>query len=233
VDAALSFGLRSAPKLFNTVADALEWIAKHLGTEFLWHFLDYSITISRPETEECAFSLHLLCARLGIPLAIEKVEGPSTCLPFLGIEIDSIAQELRLPADKLIRLRALLGEWERKTSCTKQELQPLAGQLQHAASVVRPGRSFIRRLYDLLSTVAGQHHHVRLSAGIKSDLSWWRNFINQWNRVTFLFVCAPCSPSTAFESDASGSWGAGAVWQHRYRLKLSSSSTFLRYASQG
>ena len=31
VDAALPFGLRSAPKLFNAVADALEWIAKHLG----------------------------------------------------------------------------------------------------------------------------------------------------------------------------------------------------------
>ena len=215
VDAALPFGLRSAPKLFNAVADALEWIAKHLGIEFLWHYLDDFITIGRPETEECAFSLHLLmdlCARLGIPLAIEKVEGPSTCLPFLGIEIDSVAQELRLPADKLLRLRSLLFDWEKKTRCTKQELQSLAGQLQHAASMVRPGRSFIRRLYDLQSTVSKPHHHVRLSAGIKSDLSWWRNYIDQWNGVTFLSACTPRSPSTAFESDASGSWGSGAVW---------------------
>ena len=60
VDAALPFGLRSAPKLFNAVADVLEWIAKHLGIEFLWHYLDDFITIRHPETEECAFSLHLL-----------------------------------------------------------------------------------------------------------------------------------------------------------------------------
>ena len=36
IDAALPFDLRSAPKLFNALADALEWIAKHLGVEFLW-----------------------------------------------------------------------------------------------------------------------------------------------------------------------------------------------------
>lgn len=219
VDAALPFGLRSAPKLFNAVADALEWIAKHLGAEFLWHYLDDFITVGRPQTDECAFSLQLLtdlCARLGVPLAMEKIEGPSTCLPFLGIEIDSISQELRLPADKLMRLRSLLGEWEGKTRCTKQELQSLAGHLQHAASVVRAGRSFIRRLYDLQSTVSKQHHHIRLSAGIKSDLAWWRTYIEQWNGVTFLSACAPRSPSTTFESDASGSWGAGAVWQHHW-----------------
>ena len=161
VDAALPFGLRSAPKLFNAVADALEWIAKHLGIEFLWHYLDDFVTIGRPQSDECAFSLHLLielCARLGVPLAIEKVEGPSTCLPFLGIEIDSIAQELRLPADKLMRLRSLLGEWHGKTRCTKQELQSLAGHLQHAASVVRAGRSFIRRLPAVVSLQTAPSH---------------------------------------------------------------------------
>ena len=42
VDTALPFGLRSAAKLFNAVADALEWIAKHMGIEFLWHYLDNS-----------------------------------------------------------------------------------------------------------------------------------------------------------------------------------------------
>ena len=93
--------------LFNAVADALEWIAKHLSTEFLWHYLNNFVTISHPQTDECAFSLHLLtdlCARLGVLLATEEVKGPNTCLPFLGIEIDSIAQELGLPADKLIWL---------------------------------------------------------------------------------------------------------------------------------
>ena len=31
VDTALPFGLRSAPKFFNAVADVLEWIVRHRG----------------------------------------------------------------------------------------------------------------------------------------------------------------------------------------------------------
>ena len=169
IDAALPFDLRSAPKLFNALADALEWIAKHLGVEFLWHYLDDFITVGRPGTDDCAFQLKLLielCHRLGVPLALEKIEGPNTCLPFLGIEIDSIAQELHLPLEKLQRVRTMLTAWQYKKKCTKQELQSLAGHLQHAASIVRPGGTFIRRLFDLISTVSEQHHHLRISAGI-------------------------------------------------------------------
>ena len=34
--------------------------------------------------------------------------------------------------------------------------------------------------------------------------------------MTFLATCAPSPPSTSFETDASGSWGAGAVWNHHW-----------------
>ena len=63
------------PKLFNAVVDALEWIAKLMGIKFLWHYLDDFIIIGHPDTEQCAFFLHLLinlCTHLSIPLAIEK-----------------------------------------------------------------------------------------------------------------------------------------------------------------
>ena len=45
-----------------------------------------------------------LCDYLGIPLATEKVEGPSTCLTFLGSEIDTVVGEVRLPQAKLVAL---------------------------------------------------------------------------------------------------------------------------------
>ena len=41
------------------------------------------------------------CKALGVPLALEKVEGPSTLLPFLGIVIDIIHKQLCLPQGKL------------------------------------------------------------------------------------------------------------------------------------
>lgn len=37
-----------------------------------------------------------------------------------------------------------------------------------------------------------------------------------WNGVTFLSTSFPNTPTISFESDASGSWGAGAVWEHRW-----------------
>ena len=224
--ASLPFGLRSAPKLFNAIADALEWIARHLGVEFLWHYLDDFITIGRPESEECHLHLQALCEvcrRLGVPLASEKVEGPSTCLSFLGIVIDSVALELRLPDDKLRRIRSLLTEWGSRRRCTKQELQSLAGQLQHAASIVRPGRSFLRRLFDLLSTVSKQHHHLRLSQGIRSDLAWWSTFMDQWNGVSFmsLFSPAPLLRQTHQVAGVQERYGrvGGFNWPGRTRVR--------------
>ena len=35
MDATLPFGLCSVPKIFNTLADALEWAVKHQGAQFL------------------------------------------------------------------------------------------------------------------------------------------------------------------------------------------------------
>ena len=93
VDAALPFGLRSAPKIFNALADALEWIVKEHGVRYLWHYLDDYITCGAADSEECHFNLQLLldiCRHLGIPLAQEKLEGPTSCLVFLGILIDTI-----------------------------------------------------------------------------------------------------------------------------------------------
>ena len=37
------------------------------------------------------------CQNLGIPLALEKLEGPAHSLTFLGIEVDTIRMEARLP----------------------------------------------------------------------------------------------------------------------------------------
>ena len=92
VDAALPFGLRSAPKIFTAVADALEWIFHTQGVENVWHYLDDFITVGPPGSSECQANISTmveLCKRLGVPLAEEKLVDACTCLTFLGIEIDT------------------------------------------------------------------------------------------------------------------------------------------------
>jgi len=55
--------------------------------------------------------------------------GPTTCLTFLAIEVDSTTKELRLPVDKLARLKSLLEEWGNKITCQWKELESLVGLL--------------------------------------------------------------------------------------------------------
>ncbi|KAL5509669.1 hypothetical protein EMCRGX_G005072 [Ephydatia muelleri] len=47
--------------------------------------------------QEAMYSMLLVCDQLGIPVASEKLKGPTTTLTFLGIVINMSAQQLRLP----------------------------------------------------------------------------------------------------------------------------------------
>ena len=88
IDHCIPFGLRSAPKLFNILADLLSWIAQNAGVSYLIHYLDDYLTMGPPASAICQRNLDIfisLCADLGVPLASEKLEGPSTSLSFLGI----------------------------------------------------------------------------------------------------------------------------------------------------
>ena len=149
----LPFGLRSAPKIFNAVADALEWYVRHQGVRHIFHYLDDFIVVGSPGTPECGDAMATLletCANLGVPVAQHKLDGPTTCLTFLGIVVDTAVGELRIPTDKLQRLQAMLQEWGDRKACGRRQLESLVGLLNHACKVVRSGRSFLRRMLDLL-----------------------------------------------------------------------------------
>ena len=46
-----------------------------------------------------------------MPTEPEKKEGPATVINLLGMEVDSIRLEIRLPLEKLIRLKSLIESW--------------------------------------------------------------------------------------------------------------------------
>ena len=218
LDLRLPFGLRSAPKIFNAVADALQWIFGAKGIAPVLHYLDDFILVegSMAEAEHKKAELVSTCRTLGIPLEPSKLEGPSSCLTFLGIEVDTQALQLRLPVEKLDRLKEVLDTVGGKRSLTLLELQSLVGLLQHASKVVRPGRSFMRRLHALLSLRGGtpraQNHFIRLNGAARADILWWSTFIREWNGVSMMWAINCQAPEIQVVSDASGSWGCGAHW---------------------
>lgn len=85
------------------------------------HYIDDFITVGRPGSMECANNTRIMlqvCEEAGAPVEEDKSEGPATTLPFLGIEIDTVAMELRLPPEKLHQLLQKLTQWRGKSACT-------------------------------------------------------------------------------------------------------------------
>ena len=88
-DTKLPFGLRSAPKIFLAIADALQWVFKQQGVTWVEHYLDDFITLGHQGESTCQENLDRmlgLCQRLGVPVAPGKCAGPSTTLVFLGFD---------------------------------------------------------------------------------------------------------------------------------------------------
>ena len=230
IDTALPFGLRSAPKIFTAVADAVEWVAKQEGAGFVIHYLNDFLVVGAPNSVKCRQSLETLLAvfnRLGLPMAMEKQEGPSTLLDFLGFTLDTQSMMVQLPPGKLTELVELLQQWRGRKSCTRRELESLAGKLAHAARVVQPGKTFMRHIFQLLGGVRQAHHRVRLNLSFRSDIECWYTFIEGWNGVSLMKPGLGTRQLVHIWTDASGHFGCGAYvpatgewlqaqWPHTY-----------------
>ena len=99
------------------------WQACLLGPFIVVEFISTS-TISRifflfegePNTAEASAADSIATStfhNLRVPIATHKTEGPSTSITFLGIVIDTVALELRLPQNKLLHLQEFCFVLER------------------------------------------------------------------------------------------------------------------------
>jgi hypothetical protein len=125
------------------------WALHDRGVKAALHYLDDFLVLGPPEQPNCTHALTTtlaLCAELGFPVAPEKTAGPITTLTFLGIDIDTTQQQIRLPQEKLLRLSPAIASQMKQASHPspwgsgrKRQLLSLIGLLNHAATVVRPG----------------------------------------------------------------------------------------------
>ena len=105
VDITLPFGLPSAPYVFSSVADLVEWVLKQYDVSFLLHYLDDFHTLGPPNSQTCQRNVDTSIHQFqdwGIPLHPDKVESPSTILTVLGIELDSLLLQAHLPQENLV-----------------------------------------------------------------------------------------------------------------------------------
>ena len=81
------------------------------GAKWIFHYIDDFITVGDPESDECVTNMTTM-QRISYELGLQekKTEGPSTCLTFLGIELDTRAMVMCLLDSKLTQLNQALAE---------------------------------------------------------------------------------------------------------------------------
>lgn len=234
-DMFLPFGLRSSPALFLKFVSGLRYVMAQRGAAPLWNYLDDFWTCGPPApSDSCFHNLDIMlrtCTDMGFTTNPAKTVLPSTSLVLLGVQLDTVTQELRIDHSRLTEIMDLLEHWSTKRRCTKRQLQSLLGKLHFVCHACRPGRIFLRRMIDILCTVQHPTHHIRLNRAFHNDLLWWKVFLPSWNGCSFFYDDAwiPAShlelytdaSQASFGAYFSGAWLYGSFQDHDIPLSRS------------
>ena len=208
-------GCSASCKIFETLSNALQWIASSkLHIRNISHVLDDFLLLARDKAVgQVQLSAFLsMCADIGIPAAPDKTVQPTQVTTFLGLELDSVAMEVRLPVDKLNKCTALIETCLKKDKIQLKPLQSIIGTLNFACGAVVPGRPFLRILINLAIGVTRPCYYVRITHEVREDLKTWLIFLQAFNGKSLMFPQYWLqSPSIDLYTDTSRTLGYGAV----------------------
>ena len=169
IDKCLPFWLSVSCALFESFSTFLEWCIKIVtGSNQIVHYLDDfgGCNSSKDLAGAMLSNACRFLEKVGVPIANEKVEGPSTCLKFLGLEIDTVAMLVKIPNEKLVALRELINRTLDLDGgkMRLRDLQSLIGKLNFACRAIVPGRAFCRRLIDATCGLTQKFHIVEVKS---------------------------------------------------------------------
>ena len=184
-DKALPMGCSTSCQTFEKFSQAVQWILiKLFNVSGMSHIQDDFIFIGPAKSSLCQLSLDAfmtLASDVNIPVKESKTVLPTTCCIVHGIELDTLKWELRLPGNKDVKIRSQLNNIKKKRTVKLKELQSLLGMLNFACLVVIPGRTFLRRLFNLTCGIHKAYHHITLNIEARADLAAWSIFMESFN----------------------------------------------------
>ncbi|XP_041432165.1 uncharacterized protein LOC121397936 [Xenopus laevis] len=201
---------------FEAFASFLQWVVQwETGSKGVIHYLDDFLFVGPAGSSSFGILLSTFtwfARKFAIPLALEKTIPPTTTLEFLGIQIDTVNREFRLPEEKVAKLRSILNSTLKSKKVKLKHIQSLIGHLNFATRVIPIGRVFNRRLIALTSGLDNPNWHIRIPQVVKDDLIVWQEFLENFNGITYwqgeLFENAALNLYT----DAAASAGFGAIF---------------------
>ena len=214
LDRRLCFGLRCAPKIVDSISNFIVSAVKRLGVQRVVNYLDDFIIVGA--TPECCLmdrnTLTSLLSHLGFVVAWKKVTNPSQVTTFLGITIDSVRFELSLPLEKVAKLRSAIMAILDKDRATKKDLERVGGLMSHCSYVVKGGRTFSRRVFDLVASYQRSATSIPIGSEIRCDFEWWLAFCHVFNgRACILKGLDPVPMVSDSSFLGFGAW-AGPDW---------------------
>lgn len=196
--AGLMFGIRHAGFQGQKITTAVTWIHRRLGLETeeqcMFNSINYSDDIGGGEkTYERALQAYKaladLLVDLGLAESVSKAHEPSTSMPYLGVNFDTVKMKMSIPVEKLTEVRADISTWSRKTKVTKKGLQQLLGKLVWVSRCVKFSRSFMARLLNQLSSMhkLPDNKKVPMPEECHQDIKWWARYLRRFNGVECMY----------------------------------------------
>ena len=87
----------------------------------------------------------------------KSVLEPTQSLDFLGLSVDTVTMELRLPGDKMKSIRAEARKLVREELVSARALSRLLGKMNATTLVIPPAPLFFRQLQRVLSETLNQN----------------------------------------------------------------------------
>lgn len=189
----LPMGCRSSCRIFESFSRGLRYIMNKIYTfSNITGILDDFIMVGPEQSFECMRGLiafKTMTKILNVPLKKSKLILPTTCTDIFGIEVDTVKMQLRLPKDKIEKALALIHIFLSQNDVILRELLRLLGLLNFCCKCVRPGRAFLRRLWDLTRIPFNKKSlsaRVKLTDPAKQDLLAWQLFLKGFNGTSLL-----------------------------------------------
>ena len=156
--------LFARPDILGRYADDFGGLTAPRGTSPDW---------TRAMASMLAF-MHV-CDVLGVPMAKFEI---GTRVEMLGIIIDTELMRVEISTEKRTRVIAELQSWLAMSSCSRKELERLAGYLNFLCVVVPNGRAFLGRIISLLHVSSLSNGSIAVPESCRLDIQFWHDVLS-------------------------------------------------------